>query len=111
MEKSITDKQMMEAYSALDNWQKETNEYNKKILSELGGTAIKDFKILIEDCKVTDKIDFVEKPSGQNQNEKCGIFKNTWVDQSSYGDSGDSYAGYIYAEITKNKWLRIPYEC
>lgn len=110
-QKEADDKMMNDAYASLDKWYKELHEHNNKILSEIGKTALKDFGKLIEDCKVTDKIDFVEKPHGQNQKEKCGIFKNTWVDQSSYGDSGDSYSGYIYAQITKDKWLRVPFEC
>jgi uncharacterized membrane-anchored protein YhcB (DUF1043 family) len=110
-QKKVDDEMMEDCYAQLDKYYKELHKHNNEILSELGETAFTDFQKLIEDCEVTDKIDFVEKPHGQNQNEKSGIFKSIWVDQNSVGDSGDSYAGYIYGQITKDKWLRIPYEC
>lgn len=109
--KHITDKQMREVYESLDRCNKEVDDYNNKILSELGDTAQKDFVELLEGSAVTGKIEIVKKPYGEAQDETCGMFENIHVDQHSVGMEGDSYAGYIYGQISKNKWLKVPYEC
>ena len=69
-----------------------------------------DFEDLLDGCRLNGEVEVAEKPNGDKQNEDCGIFKDIHVDQWSVGDSGDSFAGYIYAKVN-NKWLKIPYSC
>lgn len=106
----ITDAQYKEAFDNLYEYEKEITDHNEKILKTFGKTAFKDFQDLIENCSVVGKIEFVEQPKGDKQNEDNGVFKNVYVDQYSVGDSGDSYAGSIYANVN-GKWVSINYEC
>lgn len=81
-------------------------------LAEIGGTAREDFEALIDGCNVTRNVKIVDKPEGRcNKDESFGVFTEIWVDQFSVGDSGDSFAGSIFAKFGENKWLEIPYSC
>lgn len=106
----ITDAQYKEAFDNLYDYEKEITDHNDKVLKTFGGDAHKDFQDLIDSCSVVGKIEFAEAPKGDAQNESNGIFKDVHVDQYSVGDSGDSYAGFIYANIN-GKWVSINYEC
>lgn len=107
---NITDEQYKEAFDKMFEYEKEIAEYNAAFVKQFGETAENDFADMVADCKVTSKIEFVDKPLGRNQDEDYGIFKNVFVDQRSVGDSGDSYAGAIYANVN-GKWIRVYYEC
>ncbi len=106
----ITDAQYKEAFDSLFEYEKEISDHNETILKTLGKTAQKDFADLIDSCSSVGKIEFVDEPKGDAQNESNGIFKDVHVDQWSVGDSGDSYAGFIYAKVNK-QWVSINYEC
>ncbi len=107
----ITDKQYEEAFKNLHDYHKEISDHNTSFLKQFGETAAKDFTVLIDDCTVTGKIEFVDKPRGEDQyDDDCGIFKDVHVDQWSVGDSGDNYGGFIYAKVG-DKWIAVQYEC
>ena len=97
-------------YAEIAKAEKEEHEANMKLLEE-NGIPAEDFKNLLDYCNLTGKIEVVQKPKGDNQNEKFGIFKQVFVDQWSVGMEGDSFAGFIYGKFDKSKWLKIPYEC
>ena len=107
---NITDEQYKEAFDNLYDYEKEIEAHNDWVLKSMGATAFSDFQNLIEDCRVINKIEFVDEPKGTNQDESYGVFKNVHVDQHSVGDSGDSYAGHIYANV-HGRWIEIYYEC
>jgi len=100
---------------------KKNNEianFNEKVFKEVQDlcnvnrdTIDKDFKSLLGFAILTDKIEIVKKPEGEDQFESCGIFTKVYVDQYSIGVSGDSFSGYIYGKFAYKKWLKIPYEC
>ena len=69
-----------------------------------------DLQELLDGCSQAGAIEIVDEPSGTKQNEDCGIFMDIYVDQCSVGDSGDSFAGEIYAKVNEI-WLKIPYNC
>lgn len=70
------------------------------------------FKALIDSCSVNGKIEIVKNPSGTDQNDTDNyFFKRVFVHQWTRGMEGDSFSGYIYGQISKNKWLKVPYEC
>lgn len=106
----ITDAQYREAFDNLYEYEKKIFDHNEAVLKTLGKTAAKDFADLIENCSVVGKIEFVDEPKGDAQDENNGIFKDVHVDQWTVGDSGDSYAGFIYAKVN-DKWISINYEC
>ncbi len=106
MEQNEIDK----AYAEMDAYLKGIAEHNEQFLKKLGKRAQKDFVELIESCNVTEKIKFVDTPKGRDNNENFGIFKNVHVDEWSTGTEGDSYEGYIYANV-KGQWIEVPYEC
>jgi len=106
----ITQEQYDEAYKQLAEYENEIATHNEKLIESFGDGAIYDFAEMMEYCRITGKIEFVEKPSGTDQDENCGVFKNIHVDQRSVGDSGDSYAGTTYANVN-GKWIAVPYDC
>lgn len=99
-----------EAYDEIDRLEKEEAAYNKKLLSDLQ-IPDKDFADLIFHCSTIGRLEIVTKPTGENQDEYIGVFKQVYVEQGSVGDSGDSFAGFIYGKLGKRKWLKVPYEC
>lgn len=109
--KKTLEEQMDEAYAAIHKWETEVAERNNSLIESLGIPG-EDLQELLCDCsRITDFIDVVSEPGGDNQDNIIGIFSEVYVDQSSVGDSGDSFAGYIYGKLGENKWLRVPYEC
>lgn len=107
---NITDQQYKEAFKSMYEYEKEIADYNAEFIKKFGENVGPDFEQLCDDCRITGKIEFVEKPKGDPQDENCGVFKNVHVDQHSVGDSGDSYAGAIYANVN-DRWVRVYYEC
>lgn len=98
------------AYNSLIEYENEIIEYNDNLINSFSKTAEKHFKALINDCDVTGKIEFTDKPKGTKLNEKYGIFKDIYVDQWTVGMEGDSFEGFIYANV-KDQWIKIPYSC
>lgn len=90
--------------------EEEEAKHNQEILSELHYNP-QDFEDLMDGCYLNGKMEWVSKPKGNEQSDDdIGVFKNIHVDQWATGMSGDSYAGFIYAQIGK-RWLKIPYSC
>ena len=111
----LTDKQFTEAMDSLHQWEQERIEHNakvmEKIISEVGNKALEGYKQLLDGVDISDKIEIVDKPVGDKQNEDCGVFTEVWVNQWSVGTEGDSFEGFIYGRFAKEKWLKIPYTC
>jgi len=76
------------------------------LIKDLG----EDIGALLDSCGLSGEVEIVDAPTGSKTNESYGIFKDVHIDQWSVGDSGDSYAGFIYAKV-KDKWIKVPYEC
>jgi hypothetical protein len=89
---------------------KEISEHNTAFINSFGNTASKHFKDLLEFCNVSGKIELVDKPDGDKQNENYGMFKNVYVEQWTTGMESDSFAGFIYTNV-KGQWIKIPYSC
>jgi len=106
----MTDEQIKKVYDELVEQYKEISDHNTTLINSFGKTASKHFKDLLDFCDVTDKIELVDKPNGDKQNESYGIFKNVHVDQWSTGTEGDSFGGFIYANV-KGQWIKVPYSC
>ena len=107
----FTQKDYDEAMQSVYEYESEIFEHNNAFLEKHGATAESDFELLVQDCSITGKIEFTTKPQGQKQNEDYyGIFKDVHIDQWSVGDSGDSFAGVIYARVG-DQWILIPYSC
>jgi hypothetical protein len=105
-------------YADIEKKNNEIANFNEKVFKEVQDlcnvnrdTIDKDFKSLLDFAILTDKIEIVKKPEGEDQFESCGIFTKVYVDQYSIGMSGDSFSGYIYGKFAHKKWLKIPYEC
>lgn len=81
---------------------------NLKILSS-NYIPFEDFKSIRVDCETSGEIEIVDHPSGENQNEIYGVFKEVWVDQWSTNMDGDAFEGFIYGRFKKDKWLKIPF--
>jgi hypothetical protein len=109
-EDELMKKELNEVYELMEREGKEMQEHNQKILED-NKIPLQDFEDLIEGCDVTDKIEIVNIPHGDNQYECYGVFKEIFVDQWSTGMEGDSYAGYIYGKLDKDKWIKVPYSC
>ncbi len=100
-----------ELYKQMAEYNKEVKEHNLQILKD-NGISTEDFNILTDQCYVTDKIQIVSEPEGDDECESFGIFKAVYVDQTSTanGDSGDySYRGHVYGKLANKKWLKVPY--
>lgn len=82
----------------------------KTIAEVLSKDLGEDIEALLDSCGLSGEVEIVDAPNGTKTNESYGIFKDVHVDQWSTGDSGDSYAGFIYAKL-KNTWIKVPYEC
>jgi len=104
------DKDFWDAMDKMHQHQMDIMNYNNAIISEFGNSAHKYFKSLVGHCTITGKITFATNPMGEKQNEKHGIFTNIHVDQWSVGDTGDSFAGFIYAKVN-DKWICVPFDC
>ena len=88
----------------------QTSEYLLKTLKTLGKKAQRDFEELLDCCNVAEKIEFVDAPKGHDNKEHCGVFKNVHVEQWTTNMEGDSYAGFIYANVS-GKWIKVPFSC
>lgn len=107
---------MTQEESLEDQIQREVHElnrdlkvFNEQFIVDLGEEYVQDFKSLVSDVYVVGKLSIVSKPEGQLQHEVYDKFINVYVDQ--YTSNEDCYSGFIYAQIDKNKWIKVPYEC
>lgn len=86
-------------------------EHNNELINSFGKTAQKHFNNLLDGAHVTGKIELVDKRHGKKQHEDYGMFRNIYVDQWGVGMDGDSFEGFIYANVKKGQWIKIPYVC
>lgn len=106
----MTDEQIRKVYDDLAEYYKEISDHNATLINSFGKTASKHFKDLLDFCDVTEKIELVDKPKGDKQNENYVMFKNVHIQQWSIGIEGDSFKGYIYANV-KGQWIKVPCSC
>ena len=106
----MTQEQIDKVYADLAAYEKEIADHNEQVLKSLGKKAQKDFEELMGFCNVTEKIKLVDAPKGSDNKEHCGVFKNVHVDQWTTNMEGDSYAGFIYANV-KGQWIEVPFSC
>jgi len=107
--------QTIGGYDAAVLYEKQVRAYNSKIIRKLAkefnnNGIIIDFKECAQDCLVTGKVEVVKSPEGEDQDDsryKC--FKAIWVDQYPVGIEGDNFEGFIYGQLDKKRWLKIPY--
>lgn len=106
----MEDKEILEIYKQINAYEKEVVNHNALLIKSFGKTAPSHFKKVIDCVDVTDKIQYVDTPKGDKQNESYGMFKDIHVHQWSIGMEGDSFEGYIYANVN-GKWIKVPYSC
>jgi hypothetical protein len=106
----MTQEQIDKVYADLAAYEKEIADHNEQVLKSLGEEAQRDFEELMDYCNITDKINLVDSPKGSDNKEHCGVFKNVHVDQWTTNMEGDSYAGFIYANV-KGQWIEVPFSC
>jgi len=99
------------AYAELAAWENDVFDHNQNLIESLGDSAKEDFDAMMDCCSITDKIEIVESPDGDNQQEDFGIFSAVYVRQWSTSIEGDSYSGFTYARIPDGRWFKIPYSC
>ena len=106
----ITDKDYDEAHKQQMDYEKEIDDHNNSLF-ESSGVSVEDMEDLLSDCTITSKAKIVKEPRGQYQDEEYGTIDSVFVDQYSRGDGGDSYEGTIYAQLGKDKWIAVSYQC
>ena len=111
-----------EEMKALDEYQKEVKHSNNRLLKVIkkvkGRSFCENLKSYMEDLEGDCghymnplKWGLTRSTTGQYQKE-YGYgreIKGIWCDQWIVGDSGDSYAGIIYIELTPNRYLCVNY--
>jgi len=102
--------QFNSAMDSIAEYQRELLEHNNKILSE-NNIPVADLVDLLDGSECTGKLSVIKKPTGTNNNKETGCFSMVFCDQYSVGNSGDSFAGFLYGRFSEDKWLKIPYEC
>lgn len=108
---SYTQEQYDEAMQSMIDWEKEIDDHNNEILKDFNQD---DLKELFIDIRITDKIQWVDKPTFKPEYnpDKYGIFTQEFVNQWSIGDSGDSYEGFLYLKVKGHKqYLKVRYSC
>jgi hypothetical protein len=106
----MTQEDIDRAYADLIAYQEEVLLHNEQTLKTLGKKAGSDFEELMDQCYVNGKIKLVDGPKGSDNEENCGVFKNVHVQQWTTNMEGDSYAGFIYANV-KGQWIEVPFTC
>jgi predicted nuclease with TOPRIM domain len=97
-------------YAEISAYEKEIAEHNEQFLKSLGKKAQKDFEELMEWSEINEKMKIVDAPKGIKQEQNCGIYKNIYVDQWCTNMEGDSFQGFIYANV-KGQWIEVPFYC
>jgi len=103
--------EMRKMYEELTAAEKEQNEHNQSVIFSLTKAQRKSFKELVDSSELSGKIEIVEEAFGEEQSDEYDGYGKIFVDQRCVGIEGDSFAGSIYAQLSENKWLKIPYSC
>lgn len=106
----MTQDQVNKVLSEYSEYEKEISDHNEQLLKSLGEDAQKYFKELMDCCSITEKIKLVDAPKGTKQDEDCGIYKDVHVDQWCTNMEGDSFSGFIYANVN-GQWIEVPFNC
>lgn len=101
---------MKDYYAFMDAENAKITKSTEDFLSTRSDQFKEDFYALIEDVKVTNPIEVVDKAFGDDQLEEYGSFSKVLVNQRT-GNLGDDFSGEIYALMQDGKWLKISYEC
>lgn len=102
---------MNQCYEEIHKYEQEIEDHNNYLISSKGQQFIEDFKVLTSDVYITNKIEIVDSPEGDDQeDDESESFSKIYVQQWNAGLE-DSYAGFIYAQMRDGKWLKIPYSC
>jgi hypothetical protein len=108
-----------------DHWQAvqeaddEQRRRNQRLLNAVksikGEPFYKDIQVLFDSLEVGGG--FVQMPllitrkkGGEYTRESCGEIKGYWIDQFVNGGmTGDSYEGYVYVKIKKDRYIQAYY--
>ncbi|MFN4026453.1 MAG: hypothetical protein ACK4IZ_03305 [Flavobacterium sp.] len=84
----------------------------KVIIRKLGRSFVRDLKDLNEFNDSNLGYYIAKKPKGNLQKESdLRVIKEIYVEQWSVGMEGDSFAGNISVEISKNQFIIMPFSC
>lgn len=116
MDKQQEKDMMTEMYAQMErDIQQEINSNNRifrAVTSIKGKGFMDDLYELMEDSECKGKIEIVDEPRGEFQEETgFGCIVGIWVNEYSTGDSGVSFAGQIWVKIKNYKYLEIPFSC
>lgn len=109
-----------EEYKIFADYAAEMNQYNdnsnrinnrilKAIKNQLGEKFKEAILLCAEESDACGPFALVKKPKGEYLDEEYEAFKGLWVDQRSYGDTGDSWQGEVYIKLKENLYLEIGY--
>ena len=104
----VTKEQYDEAMKSKSDVEFDIMQHNQDILK---GVNTSDLSIFLDDCKVSDKMEWVDEPDLDSDKniETYGSVTLTHVDQWSLLE--DMYSGYMYFKIEGfDKYLKVPYE-
>lgn len=104
----ITRNQYDEAMKSMATVEFDIMKHNQNILK---GVNTSDLSIFLDDCKVSDKMEWVDEPDFDSEKnvETYGSITLIHVDQWTLME--DIYAGYMYFKIKGfDKYLKVPYE-
>lgn len=106
---------MDEYFKGIEQVDRYNNRILKAIKSVKGKAFYRHLVSLIKDAGSVDwnEWEIVKEPNGakQKETEFGRSIKHIWVDQWSVGTEGDSFEGYIYVQLKKNKYLKFRYAC
>jgi hypothetical protein len=113
---------LIDAHAAMDDYFKEmdiiraketasTVRLMKVLERAMGKKWVKGLRMLIEDCECVGVPRITRRKRGSLQKENYGPIKQMWVSQRSYGMEGDSWVGEIWVELTKGRYLELPFSC
>lgn len=74
-----------------------------------GEGFFQDLCSIIEDCEIRGIFEIVDSPEGNKQSENYKHIKRIWVAQVQVGDSGDCFGGCIEVELSKGRYLQMPF--
>lgn len=96
---------MEEAMKDQIAYDQEVSRINNRIIKVLDSVKGKKFsnslKLALNEWECSGALKIVRKVYGNWQSENFGSIKKACIDQSSFGDSGDSFYGNCYVEIRK----------
>lgn len=105
------DRETSEMYAQMAQEEKEIHQDNTALVNSFGEGAMADYTELVDVLSITDRIEVVDGPKGSPQpDDDIGMFTLIHVEQWPIGMDGDSWEGFIYANV-HGKWYRIPYSC